>query len=170
MDKILKIVKIEKEYCDYLRRFDKRIAYNYGVKEPRPFVGVLFEVNSYKYFAPLSSPKPKHLKMVGKIDFLKLEGGKLGAINFNNMIPVQENNIIYLDLNKQPQDSLEEKYLFLLKDQFYWLNRHDKLIYRMSRTLYKKYITGTLPPNIAARCCDFKLLEEKCDEYNSIQV
>lgn len=38
------------------------------------------------YFAPLSSPKPKHLKLKSKLDFLKIDNGKLGAIN--NMLPV----------------------------------------------------------------------------------
>ena len=32
--------------------------------------------------------------------------------------------------------------------------------------LYDKYIDGTLDKNIAKRCCNFKLLEEKCREYN----
>ena len=38
----LSIVIIDKEYCNYLRTFDKRVSYNYGTKENRPYVGVLF--------------------------------------------------------------------------------------------------------------------------------
>jgi len=53
------------------------------------------------YFAPLSSPKPKHLKIKSKLDFLKIDNGKLGAINFNNMLPFTENNIIKIDLDKR---------------------------------------------------------------------
>lgn len=30
---------------------------------------------------------------------------------------------------------------------------------------YDKYIDGTLDYNIANRCCNFKLLEEKCRDY-----
>ena len=56
----LKIVKINSDYCDYLRKYDIRVPYNAGSKELRPFVGVLFCVNNIEYFAPLSSPKPKH--------------------------------------------------------------------------------------------------------------
>ncbi len=69
MNKILKLVKVDSEYCDYLRQFDERVSFNYGRKELRPFVGVLFMVGNYKYFAPLSSPKPKHLNMRNSIDF-----------------------------------------------------------------------------------------------------
>ncbi len=33
----------------------------------------------------------------------------------------------------------------------------------------KLYNNGNLPQNIKARCCNFKLLEEKCIEYNKIK-
>ena len=39
--------------------------------------------------------------------------------------------------------------------------------YLVDLKLYDKYINGTLDKNIAKRCCNFKLLEEKCKEYNS---
>ena len=123
-------------------------------------MGILFEVNNFKYFAPLSSPKPKHLKLKTKLDFLKIDNGKLGAINFNNMLPVTENNIIKLDLNKSCLTKSEEKYTKLLNEQIYWLNRNDE-------KLYDKYIDGTLNSNVAKRCCNFKLLEEKCREFNN---
>ena len=90
MEETLYIVRLDPKYCDYLRSFDNKVPYNYGEKSLRPFIGVLFKVRHYMYFAPLSSPKPKHLKMKTKLDFLKLDGGKLGAINFNNMLPVKE--------------------------------------------------------------------------------
>ena len=45
----------------------------------------LFKIEDCEYFAPLSSPKPKHKKMKNTIDFLKIKNGELGAVNFNNM-------------------------------------------------------------------------------------
>ena len=60
MYKSFKIVKIDSKYCDYLRKFDDKVPYNAGSKELRPFIGVLFMVEDIQYFAPLSSPKPKH--------------------------------------------------------------------------------------------------------------
>ena len=166
MNKELKLVKIDTAYCDFLRQYDNKVPYNYAKKAIRPFVGVLFEVNGCKYFAPLSSPKPKHLKMKTMMDFLKIDNGKLGAINFNNMLPVRKKNIIELDLNKEPLTKSEEKYTKLLQEQLYWLNRNDERLYDRSKKLYDKYVDGTLNKNIASRCCNFKLLEEKCKEYN----
>ena len=66
-EKIL-LVRIDSKYCDYLREFDNKVPYNYNEKELRPFVGVLFKIDKLMYFAPLSSPKPKHLKLKSKLD------------------------------------------------------------------------------------------------------
>lgn len=160
------LVRIDSDYCNYLRGFDEKVPYNFNQKDLRPFVGVLFMVNNYKYFAPLSSPKKKHLKMKSKLDFFKIDDGKLGAINFNNMLPVTDKNIVMLDLNVKYESSQKEKYYKLLKKQIYWLNRNSVKLYSQSQSLYFEYLNGTLDASVYARCCNFKLLEEKCGEYN----
>lgn len=98
--KELKLVVIDSNYCDYLRKYDNKVPYNFEKKKNRPFVGVLFSVENFMYFAPLSSPKPKHLKMNNTVDFLRIDSGRLGAINFNNMIPVKSECIQLIDLKK----------------------------------------------------------------------
>lgn len=168
--KNLILVKIDTDYCNYLRKFDNKVPFNYDKKTLRPFIGVLFSVNKTKYFAPLSSPKPKHLKIKSKLDFMRIDNGKLGTINFNNMLPVQDANIILFNLNNKFGSKKEEQYLSLLNEQIYWLNRHINQIYSKSKKLYDKYNNGTLDINIKNRCCNFKLLEKKCKEYNNLYV
>ena len=56
-----KIVKVDYKYCDYLRKFDNKVSYNAGIKELRPFIGILFVVNDCDYYALLSIPKEKCL-------------------------------------------------------------------------------------------------------------
>lgn len=162
--RILRLVKVDSKYCDYLRNFELKVPYNMNQKSSRPFVGILFEVNNYKYFAPLTSPKPKHLKMKNTKDFLKLDDGKLGAINFNNMIPVLDDNIQLLDLD----NNINTNYSKLLREQIYWLIRNDEVIYDKSRKLYDDYINNKLYKQIKDRCCDFPLLEIKCQDYKII--
>lgn len=162
----LQIVRIDSDYCDYLRKFDDKIAYNKYDKELRPFIGILFEIDSYKYFAPLSSPKDKHKKMRNMIDFLKIKNGELGAVNFNNMIPVTNKNYYLIDLNRKTSKSEEIKYQKLLNEQLVWLNSHYNQVKNKSFRLYQLYNSGKLPQNIKERCCNFKLLEEKCLECN----
>lgn len=165
MDKIL-IVKVDSKYCDYLRKFDNKVSYNKDRKDLRPFIGVLFKIQKIEYFAPLSSPKKKHLKMKNTLDFLKIKGGEYGAVNFNNMIPVKKENYKVVDLTIKYKNLNEILYQELLINQNNWLNEHIDQIRIRSYKLYKKYIDNKLNINIKARCCNFKLLEEKCKEYN----
>ena len=141
-----KIVRVDSNYCDYLRNFDAKVIYNRGVKLLRPFIGVLFKIDKWEYFAPLSSPKPKHKSMRNTIDFFKIKNGELGAINFNNMIPVTKNNYIEIDLYNANKNQI--------KDHSY--------------KLYMKYKNNKLSPNIRLRCCNYPLLESKSIEFNKI--
>ena len=81
-----------------MRTFDSKVSYNAGYKELRPFIGALFKVNNCEYFAPLSSPKPKHKVLKNSIDMIRIKEGVYGVINFNNMIPVTKNNYSIIDL------------------------------------------------------------------------
>lgn len=131
-----------------MRKFDKRVAYNKYFKELRTFVGILFTIDECLYFAPLSSPKKKHLKMKNIIDFYKIDDGKLGVVNFNNMIHVKEGYYDVILLYKDIFDDEEQKYQELLKDQFNWLNKHYNQIKNISKKLYDMYNSNKLPSSI----------------------
>ena len=103
--------------------------------------------------------------MHNTIDFLKLDGGKLGAVNFNNMLPVTTKNITKINFERILNSS-DRAYYKLLQEQIYWLNRNRNQLYKKSFQLYQKQIANRLPNSIMQRCCNFKLLEEKCTEYN----
>ena len=170
MNKKLKIVKIDSNYCDYLRKYDKRVVYNMGEKELRPFVGILFKINDLDYFAPLSSPKPKHLKMRNTIDFFKIRDGELGAVNFNNMIPVNKENYRVINVNIMRENDEEIKYQELLKDQLNWLNENYIQVKNKSYKLYNLYKNDKLGSNIKSRCCNFTLLEEISNTYSKENI
>ena len=163
-----KIVKIDYRYCDYLRKFDNKVSYNAGIKELRPFIGVLFMVNKCEYFAPLSSPKDKYIKMKNNIDFMKIDNGRLGVINFNNMIPVKPECYELLDLSTMPNTKSEINRQNLLKTQLLWLNKNEFDVKGKAVNLYQKYVNNKLPFSIKQRCCNFVLLEEKNRNYKII--
>jgi len=114
----LKIVRVNSNYCDYLRKYDNKVAYNKNEKELRPFIGILFKIEMCEYFAPLSSPKPKHKNMKNTLDFFKIKNGELGAVNFNNMIPVNKNNYSLVDLNKETLTISEFSFIFWGRKSF----------------------------------------------------
>ena len=168
MNSNFKIIKIDSDYCDYLRKFDKRVCFNAGVKDLRPFIGVLFTVEGHEYYAPLSSPKPKHKHLKNTLDLVKIDNGRLGVVNLNNMIPVNENCYVVFDLNKKPNSVTEKNRIELLTNQLDYLNLHKNLIISKSKRLYKLRVKNILPTNVIDRCCDYKLLEEKCKEYSKV--
>ena len=166
MYKSFKIVKVDSKYCDYLRQYDNKVSYNAGTKDLRPFIGVLFMIDKCEYFAPLSSPKPKHSKLKNTLDLIKIENGTYGVVNFNNMIPVMDKNYVIFDLNKKTENRAENFRLELLRNQLRWLTANKKEVNTKSKLLYNLYKNNKLPKNVKDRCCNFPLLEEKCREYN----
>lgn len=114
---------VEPSYCDYLREYDPKVPYTMDKKSTRPFIGIVLNINGFDYFAPLTSPKPKHLKMKNQIDFLKINNGIWGAINFNNMIPVPQCCLSRISMEILPTDTQDEiAYKNLLMNQLSWCN------------------------------------------------
>lgn len=157
------------EYIDYLRSFDQRIYDNKG--KTRPYVGVLFSISSYNYYACLSSPKPKHKSMRNTKDFRKINNGVWGAINFNYMIPVPQSELSVIDIG----NIQDVKYRRLLQNQYNFIKNDWSNIEQTAFSLYqlcnnddKKLTKHDI--TVKNRCCDFKLLEKKCKEYKPRQV
>lgn len=141
---------IDSSYCRYLRLYDALVPYNEGVKK-RPFVGVVIMIHSIAFFAPLTSPKLKHRKMNRQIDFLKIDDGKLGGVNLNNMIPVQEG--LYYKASFQAA-SINE-YTALLQRQLHWCKLHQKEINERAQFLFQSVVLHQAPKAVMERCCDF---------------
>ena len=157
----LKLYYIKDSYIDYLRKFDSKVPYNKS--RTRPYVGVVLNYKGFNYFAPLSIPRPKHLKINEyAVDVFKIDGGKLGVVNINNMLPVPSECLVeLLPIVK------DKKYKRLLENQLTFLNDNKKQLYTKISVFYTRYEKGHLSDSVLARSCDLDLLEEKCLEYSS---
>lgn len=153
---------VEPSYCDYLREYDPKVPYTMDKKSTRPFIGIVLNINGFDYFAPLTSPKPKHLKMKNQIDFLKINNGIWGAINFNNMIPVPQCCLSRISMEILPTDTQDEiAYKNLLMNQLSWCNmkQHTDAILEKALRLYTVITTGRARKELVERCCDFHKAE-----------
>ncbi len=159
MNKIIRLVYVDSKYIRYLFHFDKHVMYNKGQR--RPYIGILFEVRGHKFYAPLTHPKEKFKSMKNDVDFMRIKGGELGAINFNNMIPVCSEAVKPINTS-QIED---QKYKMLLINQLKFFDEHELDIVNRATKLYKAFIKGTLRPAVKNRCCDFLLLEQKAKKY-----
>lgn len=153
----MQLVHVKNEYIEYLQKFSENVKYN--KEEKRPYVGIVLKIGKNNYFAPLGSPKGKHLKMKSSIDFIKIENGKLGIINLNNMIPVPKGFIKNISLI-----NYDQKYKKLLLEQERWIIRNKKIITNKSEKLYK-IIMEKKETVFHKRSNNFKLLEEKALEW-----
>lgn len=174
--KKFEFVKIDSNYINYLKNFDSNVGYNQKElkKDNRPFIGVLIYVNNKKYYAPLSSANNnKKLKFdrmyqrynkigISPIDifFIKDKDNKLlSVINLNNMIPVKENNIIRYDISTDVNSNL-------LYKEYKYCYKYIENIRERALKIYSM-VSNHTNENLEKRCCNFKLLEKKCEEYNS---
>ncbi len=157
---------IDADYCNYLRETDPCVPYNMDHKATRPFIGIVFTVNGFHYYAPLSSPKKKHLHMKNQPDFLKINRGEWGVINFNNMIPVPLECLTKISPQIHASDSRQDiAYKNLLSNQLSWCNSHKDAILKQADKLYRIVTQGKAWGSLSKRCCNFSLDERRCLLY-----
>ena len=160
MDKLL-FYEINEQYIDFLSKFSQHLFHNAKATQSysRKYVGILFEIDGLKYFAPLSSFKPKHNRLSETLDFIKI--GNMAVINLNNMFPVIE-GVFSL---KNPSDESNPQYKTLLNNEIRIIRQKTKQIINNANAVYKHKMTNDGKSKLSQRCNDFRLLEEKCKEF-----
>ena len=97
-------------------------------KQHRIYVGTVVGCNNRKYLILLSHPVEKHKRMSPRADFDKIidkKGKLLGELNYNLMIPVDDKQLIKVDLKENKKDTpAESHYKQLCIDELTWcMNR-----------------------------------------------
>lgn len=153
----LKFYTIDNDYIDYLHEFDSKVPFSKNRK--RPYIGIIIIINDIKYFAPLFSPKLSHKKYSDNPTYIKI-GTQYGIIRFNNMIPVKDECLRYIDFN-----CIEDyKYRNLLIAQNNFIQKNTNRIREKAKKLYE-IVTVDKKDFFVSLSCNFKLLEEKCLKY-----
>ena len=93
----------------------------------RKYIGVVFEINKFSYFAPLSSFKSKHKKMKEGVDFIRIKD--YAVININNMIPVPKRQLVELNIKEEK----DPHYKFLLQAESREINKQKTGSEKMRR-------------------------------------
>lgn len=156
----IRICQVDTAYLDFLRQYDYRVSTN--PTGTRKFIGVLLEVVGHQYYAPLSSPKPKHAKISSKaLDVHKINDGRFGIINLNNMVPVPDIALLNYDIESE----LDSKYKSLLLNQMEYIQSSEAEIIRKASALYRIITEGTASPCLIQRCCQYHVLEKQVLAY-----
>ena len=169
-NKKLDFYLIDNKYIDYLSKYDKHIAYNKDFK--RPYIGIVFEINNYSYFAPMFSPKEKHKKYRDNYSFFRIYDIKnkksLGIIRFSDMIPVPSKYISLLNYNE-----CKIGYKRMLSEQYSFINitkNRNQILFK-ANTLYKivtRKRNRKSDKFYRKISCSFKILEILCDTCKNL--
>ena len=65
----LRLYRANDRYIRYLNSRDSKVQYNNNAR--CPYVGVVFNFGSFKYFVPMESPKPNHVNIKSGKHILK---------------------------------------------------------------------------------------------------
>lgn len=188
LQKNLKFITINQDYLKYLHDFCNEVYYKPAGYETKPYMGILIQENGIEYVIPLSSAKEKHKawKNVDVDRYLIFENCKdsekgsngiyventdgtykhiLSVLDLKKMIPIKAGLYSVVNLNPSTNDSeSEKKYKVLLNIEYtFCLKIINSIIQKASKLYDKQMKTKKVIPF----CCDFKLLEQKCKEYNS---
>lgn len=173
MDK-LKLYTIDNEYIEYLEQYDSHVLFAKGAVyiNERKYLGAVLEINGFRYFAPLSSPKrsdyyirdgkriPKK-SIIPIVRIFNSKGRLLAKIKLSSMIPVPEQCLRLYDIENEP----DEKYRDLVKDEMVGIRKCRNEIIRNARVLYNQKTNNYDGINYLKSTVDFKRAEELCLKY-----
>ncbi len=179
------IYTVDVPYLKYLHDVDSEVFYSPNRYETKPFLGIIIGigtgVDSFTYFVPFSSSKPKHLnwKNVSRDCFLIYE-----IVNKDNLSPKAickpDNNgkvkhiIAVLDLKKMIpipsglyhrvnfSDISDTVYRGILEKEYrFCLSIRDKITTNVAQIYSDQKNSGVIRPFY----CNFSKLEEACKKF-----
>lgn len=163
---------VSDSYIEYLQKSEPYVMSN--KKEERTFhrkyVGILTELNGFKYFVPMSSPKQKDFKN-GKIKsdnlttiYMKSKDKLYGTLRFNCMIPVLESELKPYSIN----DEGDFNYKMLMLAEYNFCKSNREKIERTAKNLYiKKHKNEKSLEVLLKIVVDFNKLEALCNQYQT---
>ena len=176
----IRIVEISDEYVNYLKTYfySTMLDNKEGRRiHSRKYIGIVFEINGFKYFAPLSSPKKSDYNSDGSIRSsskivlrmvanVKTSPYLLGTIKLNNMIPVPESEITEYNFNHES----DSKYKDLIHNELIWIQRNTTSIQKAAKRIYSIKINEQASISDTNRkfyesILSFQEAEKMCLEY-----
>ncbi len=157
----LKLYEISEEYISYISTVEKNI---FSSKEndrnhTRKYLGIVYSINGYNYYIPLSSPKNSDYRMENGVQKVRgsivpiiritsqSSSGELelkGTLKLSNMIPVPASELTLYDVDHE-QDLF---YKALIHKEMLFIRKNKNKIVQNAKILYKQKKENTLPSDI----------------------
>lgn len=156
------MVQIDANYLAYLHTVESKVS----LKKDRLFVGLAVCINGKMFVIPLTSQTTQERKKKGlnkrnslTTTFIKASNVEISNLLHNNMLPVPENLATKITIDPMKDTYLMNEYRYIRK---HWVEINNKSIMIYLQRYDQKSRNHKFLQSI---CCDFRLLEEKCDEW-----
>ena len=161
---------VSDDYIAYLSTIESHVMKNKPDERTyhRKYVGILTEINGFKYFAPMSSPKDKDYEN-GKIRknnlttiYMRSKDKLYGTLRFNCMIPVPASELSEYKIN----DEGDFSYKMLMLAEYNFCKDNREKIEKTAKNLYeKKKNLSEMDFPVAKIVIDFKRVEIACNDF-----
>ena len=152
----IKFYEVQEDYTDFLRSAESRIPTINYINNNKFLCGVVFSIEKFNYYAPISSFNQKQFTNMP----IYHNGKIISTVRFSYMFPCPENVLTEKDFLLEP----DIKYRDLLLNELAYCNSHYDDIKKKAAYIYKRYLTGK-DTVLLNHCCNFPVLEEKMQEY-----
>ena len=164
----MRFYTISDEYIAFLQTFDTKVPNNRGInyKNKKVYVGVVLEIGTHKFLAPMSSYKITQDSIKSscctafKLHERTNPNNKLGLISFCYMIPVPDSELIELDIDAQ-----DESYRRMLYLQYEFIKQNKANIIFRAKKLYN-YVVINRDSFFVKKSCNITQL---VDVYNDFK-
>lgn len=166
----MKLYSISDEYIEYLRKTFPRVYSNKVENKihTRKYLGVVFKIDNYNYYVPLSSPKNHdYIEINGQKKIRKdsiiviriiIKGILKGTLQIGTMIPVPDKALIEYNLQNEKDISYKE----LVQDEIIFIRKSSNKIIKTAKLLYSKKVSGSTSNPVIDKILDFKLICTPC--------
>ena len=142
----MEIIDVNDDYVEWLKKTFPSVldSKRFDRAHKRKYVGIVFQICDYSYFAPFSSPKAKDFNKDGTIkkdsifvlhmvkDSLNGRKQLLGTIKLLNMIPIPTQYIESYSI----ENECDNQYKQLVIDETKWVQKNQTKILNKARALY----------------------------------
>ncbi|MBB4406391.1 type III toxin-antitoxin system ToxN/AbiQ family toxin [Agrobacterium radiobacter] len=159
----MRFYTVSDDYIAFLQKHDGRVYNNggNGYKSKKAYIGIVLEIGSHKFVAPLTSYKPAQDRIQSsacsafKLHERTNPSNKLGMVALNNMIPVPDDQITELDIEAQ-----DSKYKRLLYKQYEFIKANQTEIMGRAAKLYEHVVIKRTDFYVKISCDIPKLVDE----------
>lgn len=158
----LMMYDISAKYKEFLRKYDTRVSQ----KASRKFYGIIVSNDTVDYYIPFTSKINKRTTNKLTIN-IKDKDKIIAKLLLNNMIPVNIKDTKIININKSKYKNYYNKEIQYLRKE----NVKNELLRKINNifnTLENKSSNDYEFFN--ELCCNFKLLESKCKEWNEKRI